>query len=376
MQSKLPETETSIFAVMSKLASDYDAINLSQGFPNFDIDQDLAESLKRISLQNVHQYAPMQGDPMLLKEVQNILEKSYNHTVEYQRNLLITAGATQAIFSSITALISAGDEVILLDPCYDCYEAPVLLCGAIPIHIPLDNEYLPDWDQINAKVGPKTKMIIINNPHNPSGRIWSENDFRALEELALKHPQLVVLSDEVYEFISLSKSHLSIHHSQVLRERAIVVSSFGKTFHITGWKIGYLYAPSSLLKEILKVHQYVVFCVNSIAQRALSNYIQKVNLIDLKDFYSKKRDFFQSLLKESRFQILPSEGTYFQLLSYEDISKENDVAFAHRLTTEHGVASIPLSVFNKDKRDRKHVRFCFAKDDKTLIEAAKRLCKI
>lgn len=361
---------------MSKLAKDNNAINLSQGFPNFPIDHALAENLQSISYHEVHQYAPMPGDSDLLLGVKELIESSYQHKVSENDNLLITAGATQAIYTAITALVKSGDEVILLDPCYDCYESPILLCGAKPVHIPLNEEYLPDWDHIRAKITVKTKMIIVNNPHNPSGRIWSVNDIRELEIILEQNKNIIVLSDEVYEFISLEHKHLSIHSSEILRSRSVAVSSFGKTFHITGWKIGYVYAPKPLMMEIKKVHQYVVFCVNSVGQKALSRYIKVINLINLESFYSKKRDYFQSLLKDSRFKILPCEGTYFQLLSYEDITLENDRDFARRLTLEHGIASIPLSVFYEQKTDRKHLRFCFAKDDKTLKLAAEKLCQI
>lgn len=361
---------------MSKLATEHNAINLSQGFPNFPIDHTLAESLQSISFKEVHQYTPMPGDPELLNCVKEIIEFSYQHKVSETDNLLITAGATQAIYTSITALVHPGDEVILLDPCYDCYESPIILSGAIPIHIPLNIEYQPDWDLIRSKINAKTRMIIVNNPHNPSGRIWNMNDIKELEDIVQKNEQIIILSDEVYEFISLNHKHLSIHSSETLRSRSVAVSSFGKTFHITGWKIGYTYAPKSLMNEIKKVHQYVVFCVNSVAQKALSKYIQKINLLDLEAFYSKKRDLFQSLIKDSKFKILPCEGTYFQLLSFENITDESDTDFANRLTTDYGIASIPLSVFYQDKRDRKHLRFCFAKDDKTLKIAADKLCWI
>ena len=374
--SKLPNVGTTIFTVMSKMANDYQAINLSQGFPNFPVDDVLQELLAKNAKENVHQYAPMAGLPSLLDGIAELTEKQYNRKVNPATNVLVTAGATQAIFTTIQALVHPGDEVIILDPSYDCYESPIILAGGLPIRIQLDENFLPDWDLIATKVNTKTRLIITNNPHNPSGISWNEKDILSLEKIVDEHPKLLVLSDEVYEYITFEKPHLSAHSSEILKERSIVVSSFGKTFHITGWKIGYLIAPKELLDEIKKVHQFLVFCVNSVAQHTLSDYLKLVDVGTLGSFYQEKRDLFRKGLKNSRFELLPSEGTYFQVASYANISNENDLDFTKRLITEFGVASIPLSVFNATGEDRKLIRFCFAKENDTLYNAIERLCKI
>ncbi|MES2800231.1 MAG: methionine aminotransferase [Bacteroidota bacterium] len=374
--SNLPHIGTTIFSVMSQLANEHNAINLSQGFPNFDVDPELTAILQRKAIENVHQYAPMAGNPILLNKISRLVEQQYSRTVQPDTELLVTAGATQAIFASIQALVSVGDEVIILDPSYDCYEPPILLAGAVPLRIPLQDDFLPNWDLINKAVNKKTKLLIINNPHNPSGRIWSESDFLALEHLMENHPNLLLLSDEVYEFITFEKKHISINERPSIYDRAIIVSSFGKTFHITGWKVGYLVAPKNLMMEIKKVHQFLVFSVNSIAQATLAEYLEKVNVNVLGGFYQQKRDFFAKQLVKSRFKLLPSEGSYFQVASFEGISNESDVTFTTRMVQEFGVAAIPISVFNADNRDLKLIRFCFAKDDETLINAGERLCRI
>jgi methionine aminotransferase len=376
LTSKLPNVGTTIFTVMSKMAVDHNAINLSQGFPNFPVDPILVELLQRKASENIHQYNPMAGNPLLMNEIGLLIERSYARTVSVQDELLITAGATQAIFTTIQALIHRNDEVIILDPSYDCYESPIVLAGGIPKRIPLNESFLPDWELINSTVNEKTKLIITNNPHNPSGRIWTESDMKELESLLHKYPNLLVLSDEVYEYITFEQKHLSVHSNEFLRNRSIVVSSFGKTFHITGWKIGYLVAPEFIMIEIKKVHQFLVFCVNSVAQNVLAEYLPLVKTENLGGFYQEKRDFFRERMQASRFELMPCEGTYFQVASYDTISDEQDIDFTKRLVTEFGVATIPLSVFNADLKDRKMIRFCFAKDNDTLIQATERLCKI
>jgi len=374
--SKLPSVGTTIFTVMSKMAVDHNAINLSQGFPNFPIDPVLVELLQRKATENIHQYNPMAGNLNLMLEISKLIQSSYNRTISVQDELLVTAGATQAIFTTIQALVGRGEEVVILDPSYDCYESPIVLAGGIPKRISLNDAFLPDWDLINASVNEKTKLIITNNPHNPSGRIWNESDMKELENLLFKYPNLLVLSDEVYEYITFENKHLSVHANEFLRSRSIVVSSFGKTFHITGWKIGYLVAPEFIMKEIKKVHQFLVFCVNSVAQSVLADYLPLVKTENLGGFYKEKRDFFKQRMQSSRFELLPCEGTYFQVASYDAISTDSDIDFTKRLVREFGVATIPLSVFNSDLKDRKMIRFCFAKDDETLIQATERLCKI
>ncbi|MBM3186476.1 MAG: aminotransferase class I/II-fold pyridoxal phosphate-dependent enzyme [Bacteroidetes bacterium] len=376
MNSKLPHVGTTIFTTMSKMAADYGAINLSQGFPNFPIDPILEEIVQSKAGENVHQYAPMSGLPVLLEQISTLILNQYQRKTDPQSELLVTAGATQAIFTTIQALVHKDEEVIILDPSYDCYESPVILAGAKPIRIPLNENFLPDWERIRSAVSGKTKLIITNNPHNPSGTVWKKEDMEELEKLVSDFPNLFVLSDEVYEFIHFENRHLSANSSNLLQERSIIVSSFGKTFHITGWKIGYVVAPSKIMDEIKKVHQFLVFCVNSLAQSSLAEYMKHVDVFKLGQFYQQKRDDFRFKMKNSRFELLPCEGTYFQLASYKAISNENDVDFAKRLVHENGVATIPLSVFNTNGEDRKILRFCFAKDDITIEQATEKLCKI
>jgi methionine aminotransferase len=361
---------------MSKMASEHNAINLSQGFPNFPVDKRLTEIIAQLSKENVHQYLPMSGYPPLLAKIAKLVKNSYGRTIQSETEILITAGATQGIFTIIIALIDTNDEVIILDPSYDSYEAPILLSKAKPIRVALNDDYTPNWERIEKACTTKTKMIIINNPHNPTGKILQKSDFEALEIILQKYPAILLLSDEVYEYIHFEQKHISAHTREQLLNRCIMVSSFGKSFHITGWKVGYLVAPEHLMMEIKKVHQFLVFSVNSICQVAISDYLDLVSVTEIGNFYQEKRDYFRNLLKESRFKLMPCEGTYFQVASYASISDENDVAFCKRLVTEYGVAAIPISTFYADKKDLKLIRFCFAKDNITLDEAAKRLCAI
>ena len=374
--SKLPNVGTTIFSIMSKMASDYDAINLSQGFPNFPVDENLVRILKETVDGNYHQYAPMQGNTNLLTQIAALIEKNYQRKVSIETELLITAGATQGIFTTIMALVNSGDEVVVLDPCYDCYVPAIVLAGGIPKRIPLSEEFLPDWDRISNAINHRTKLIITNNPHNPSGRVWQENDLQCLEDILGKHEELLVLSDEVYEYISFESAHISANSRPKMKERSIVISSFGKTFHITGWKIGYIVAPNFLMEEIKKVHQFNVFSVNSVAQESLSRYLEITDVSSLGEFYQKKRDLFRKMLSSSKFELLPCEGTYFQTVNYEKISSISDVEFCEVLVKKHGVAAIPISVFNADNNDNHTIRFCFAKDEVTLTKAAEKLCKI
>jgi methionine aminotransferase len=375
-ESKLPAVGTTIFTVMSKMAAEYGAINLSQGFPNFPIDPVLQNILAEKAGQNVHQYAPMAGDPELLEGISKLIFSRYERSVNAGAELLVTAGATQAIFTAIQALVKPGEEVIILDPCYDCYESPVILAGGIPVHVPLTDDFTPDWEHIEQKMNSKTRILLINNPHNPSGKVLDENQILRLEKLMERHPQLILISDEVYEFITFEQPHISIHTRPSIRQRSIIVSSFGKTFHITGWKIGYLVAGEQCMREIKKVHQFLVFCVNAPAQSALAAYLKVTDTRLLGKFYQEKRDLFRELMASSRFNLLPSEGSYFQVADYSAISNEPDVDFCKRLVIENGVATIPLSVFNSNGKDRKLIRFCFAKTNETLIEASEKLCKI
>lgn len=374
--SKLPNVTTSIFTVMSKMAAEYNAINLSQGFPNFPVDERLTDILARLTKENVHQYTPMAGFPPLMHQIAKLVQNSYNRTIQPETEILVTAGATQGIFTTILALVKSGDEVIILDPSYDSYESPVLLCNAKPVRVALNDDYTPNWETIEKACSSKTKMIIINNPHNPTGKILTAADFVQLEKLLAQYAEILVLSDEVYEYITFEEKHISAHTKDFLLDRCIMVSSFGKSFHITGWKIGYTIAPEYLMKEIKKVHQFLVFSVNSISQSAISQYLEVVDVNLLGKFYQEKRDYFQKLLQNSRFELKPCEGTYFQVASYATISDEDDVTFCKKLITDHGVAAIPISTFYSDHKDQKLIRFCFAKDDFTLESAAKKLGNI
>ena len=374
--SKLPLVGTTIFTVMSKLATENNAINLSQGFPNFPVDEKLTEILKSIATESVHQYLPMAGYVPLMEKIGQTIKSSYNRSIETSTELLITAGATQGIYTAIQAFIHFGEEVIILDPSYDCYEPAVILAGGKPIHVSLNDDFSVNWNKVEAAFTDKTKMIIVNNPQNPSGTVLSIQDIENLETILDKHPNVLLLSDEVYEYITFEEKHISANTREKLKEKSIIVSSFGKTFHITGWKIGYLVAPERLMIEIKKVHQFLVFCVNSVAQVALSKYMDHVDVNQLGSFYQDKRNLFRNLIKDSRFELLKSQGSYFQVASYASISNESDVDFTKRLVLEHGVATIPMSVFNADGKDNKLIRFCYAKDTETLTKAAERLCKI
>ena len=374
--SKLPHIDTSIFTIMSQMANEHNAINLSQGFPNFPVDKRLTDIVSKLATQNVHQYTPMSGYPPLLDKITNLTQLSYQRTINPKEEILITAGATEGIFATIQALVNANEEVIILDPSYDCYEAPILLSNAKPIRVSLNDDFTPNWESIAKTTNERTKLIIINNPHNPTGKSWTENDFIQLEKLTDAFPNLVILSDEVYEYITFEQPHISIHHRPKLWNKSISISSFGKSFHITGWKIGYVIAPEHLMKEIKKVHQFLVFSVNSISQVAISEYLDIVEVNSISSFYQQKRNFFSNLLKETKLELMPCEGTYFQVASYANISNEKDLDFTKRLVTQFGVATIPISTFYANGKDAKCIRFCFAKDEATLTQAAERLMKL
>lgn len=374
--SKLPNIGTSIFTTMSQLAVEHKAINLSQGFPNFPVNKKLTDIVAKLSHEDTHQYTPMAGHLPLLLKIKNLIKKQYGRTIATETDLIVTAGATQGIFSTIQALVGAQDEVIILDPSYDSYEPNVLLSNGIPVRISLNDDYTPNWRAIEKACNTQTKMIIITNPHNPTGTILTESDIAKLELILEKNPQIILLSDEVYEYITFEQKHISIHTREKIRNRSVLISSFGKSFHVTGWKVGYVVAPQYLMNEIKKVHQFVVFSVNSLSQFAISDYIDEVDIEEISRFYQQKRDYFRQLLAPSRFKLLPCQGTYFQVVSYAAISTENDVDFCKRLISEFGVAAIPISTFYANAKDLKLIRFCFAKDDKTLEEAARRLAKL
>ncbi|RMA65804.1 methionine aminotransferase [Ulvibacter antarcticus] len=368
----------SIFTVMSKMATKYEAINLSQGFPNFDSDPDLI-NLVEAAMRNGHnQYAPMAGDFELRTQISLKIELLYKKIFKAETEITITAGATQAIFTAIAATIHKNDEVIIFTPAYDCYEPTIRLFGGISVPIQLRPPgYHVDWAEVEGKITSKTRMIIINSPHNPSGMIFSEKDMLQLEAIAEKH-DLLVISDEVYEHIVFDGlQHYSAAKFPKLSQRTFIIASFGKTFHNTGWKLGYCVASEALMKKFQMVHQFNVFCVNHPMQKALATYLKTPeNYLNLGAFYQQKRNYFLSLLKDSRFGIIPSSGTYFQLLDYSEISDEGDIAFTERLTKEYKIATIPTSVFNKEGADFKQIRVCFAKTEATLEAAAKILKSI
>ncbi len=378
IRTKIPNVKPSIFSVMRQMAHEYGAINLSQGFPDFNSDPVLIDLVAKAMRDGHNQYAPMPGDLKLREAISDKMDRLYGKRYNPESEITITAGATQAIFTAIAATIDKGDEVIIFTPAYDCYDPTITLFGGVTIPVQLRPPgYAPDWNEVEKKISSRTKMIIINTPHNPSGMLFSETDMQQLQELAEKY-NLIVLSDEVYEHIIFDGSeHQSAAKFSNLSERTFITASFGKTFHNTGWKTGYCLAPKKLMIEFQKVHQYNVFSVNHPVQKAIATYIQKPeNYLGLSGFYQKKRDFLLDLLKDSRFEIIPSKGTYFQLLGYSGISSEGDFEFAERLTKELGVASIPTSVFNANQEDFRQIRVCFAKKDETLTAAASILNKI
>lgn len=363
---------------MSKMALDYDAINISQGYPDFDSDPELIALVHEAMKDGHNQYAPMPGQTGLRHRISERILRDHQHQYHPDTEITVTAGATQAIFSAIAATIHTGDEVILFAPAYDCYEPAVRLFGGMPVVIQMNPpEFKPDWDLVKDSITSKTRMIIINSPHNPSGSLMTEGDMNILEELVETH-QLYVISDEVYEHLIYDgHTHYSAARFPALVNRSFITASFGKTFHNTGWKIGYCVAPAALTKEFRKVHQYVVFSVNHPIQRALATYMEDTGRLDkLGPFYQKKRDLFAKAMEGSKFKLLPSSGSYFQLMDYSNVSDAKDVDFATYLTMEEKVATIPTSVFNASGKDFRLLRVCFAKKDETLAEAANRLSRL
>jgi methionine aminotransferase len=378
IKTKLPNTETSIFSVMSKMANEHNALNLSQGFPNFESDPELIALVEHAMINGHNQYAPMPGDIFLRERIVNKTNTLHKSNYNAEENITVTAGATQAIFTAIAATIHKGDEVIIFTPAYDCYAPSVELFGGVVKAIQLKApHFIPDWDQVKDTITDKTKMVIINTPHNPTGTIWSEEDMLTLQSL-LQGTNILLLSDEVYEHLIYdNETHYSAAKFEDLRQRSFITASFGKTFHNTGWKMGYCIAPKELNKEFQKVHQYNVFSVNAPIQKALATYLNDAShYLKLSDFYQQKRDFFLKLIETSRFKFTPAKGTYFQSLDFSDVTNESDVVFAERLTKDYGLATIPTSVFNKNKEDFKLLRVCFAKTDATLEAAAKILNNI
>ena len=378
INSKLPNVGTTIFTIMSKLATDNDAINLSQGFPDFSCNEDLISLVNKHMLKGHNQYAPMAGLISLREIIAEKTEDIYSVKYDPETEITITAGGTQAIFTAISAMVREGDEVIIFEPAYDCYKPAIELNGGKTVYLKLKAPlYSIDWEEVKKVINYRTRMIIINTPHNPTGSIMTAADMAKLEKLT-KGTEIVIVSDEVYEHIIFDGyEHQSIARFPKLAERSFIISSFGKTYHATGWKLGYCVAPKKLMAEFRKVHQFVVFCCNTPIQYALAEFLKnKKNYLGLGNFYQKKRDYFNSMLKNSKFKFEPASGTYFQLLSYKEISNEKDSNFAIRLTKEFGIASIPISMFYHDSIDNKMLRFCFAKKEETLEKAAEILNKI
>lgn len=369
--SKLPDAKTTIFTTIGNLARKHDAIDLSQGFPNFEADKKLID-LVSIAMRSGHnQYAPMPGYYGLRESISHKIEGLHGVFYHPETEITVTVGATQAIFTAITAFVHPCDEVIVLKPAYDCYEPAIILNGGVPIYLELEApEYVVNWTLFKRLITPKTKMVIINTPHNPSGHVFSKADMLQLQDL-LRGTNIILISDEVYEHIIFDgKEHESASRFTDLASRSFICASFGKTFHVTGWKMGYCAAPKPLMKEFRKVHQFNVFSVDHPTQRAMAQYLQtKANYADLNTFYQKKRDFFLKGVERSKFEFTPSAGTYFQLLDYSKITDELDTDFAKRLIIDYKLASIPISSFNVNNRDDKVLRFCFAKKQETLAEA-------
>lgn len=371
--SKLPNLPPSIFSVMNRLAMQHEAINLAQGFPDFDADPRLIAYVDEAMKEGYNQYAPMAGIFTLREAIAKKMSLLYDADYEPDSGITITVGATQALYTAITAFVHPGDEVILFKPAYDCYEPAIKVNGGIPVPIQMKGkEYRIDWSEFKNALGPKTRMVVINSPHNPSGKVFSESDMLLLQQ-HLKDTNILVLSDEAYEHLVFdNQSILSVAKYPALAERSLICASFGKTFHTTGWKMGYCAAPPELMAEFRKIHEFNVFAVSHPVQRALAKYLSEPeHYLSLPGFFQEKRDIFLNGIKGSRFRFTPCQGTYFQLLDYCEITDERDVDFARRLTEEHGVAAIPISVFNQDNEDHQQLRFCFAKKTETLQRAAR-----
>jgi methionine aminotransferase len=376
--SRLPNVGTTIFTVMSALAQQHGAVNLGQGFPDFDCDPALLDAVSKAMHAGLNQYPPMAGVPVLREAVAAKIEAMYGRRYDPGSEITITAGATQAIITAILAIVHPGDEVIVLDPCYDSYEPNIELAGGRAVHVPLTpGTFRPDFTRIAAALSPRTRAIIVNTPHNPSATIWTAGDMQRLAEL-LRPTDVLLIADEVYEHMAYDGArHESVARHAELAQRAFIVSSFGKTYHVTGWKVGYVAAPATLTAEFRKVHQFNVFTVNTPMQHGLAAFMaEPSHHLGLAAFYQRKRDLFRAGLAGSRFTLLPSEGSYFQCVDYSAISDEPEESFCRRLTTEVGVAAIPLSAFYQGGFEQRIVRFCFAKKDQTLVAALQRLAAL
>jgi len=373
--SKLPNVKTTIFTVMSQLATEHSALNLSQGFPDFNGPQDLLDRVSHHMRIGHNQYAPMTGIPELRQAIAGKVSALYGAEVDVDQEITVTSGATDALFTAIATIVNPDDEVIVFDPAYDCYEPAIDLAGGKTIHIPMQSpDFSIDWQQVRDTISSKTRAIILNSPHNPSGTTLTEADIQALQAIIADF-DIYLISDEVYEHIIFDdKPHLSLLRYPDLAARAFVISSFGKTYHVTGWKIAYCVAPKEMSAEFRKVHQYVSFCTVSPMQYALAEFLESSpHHLELSDFYQAKRDRFRAGLEGSRFTLLPCAGTYFQMVDYSEISNLPDTELAHKLTIEEGIASIPVSVFYEKPPQQSVLRFCFAKSDETLDQATELL---
>ena len=381
LKTKLPAVGTTIFTVMSALALEKNAVNLGQGYPDFECDPKLVSAVTNAMTEGLNQYPPMPGIPVLREAVSRKLLKLHGRSYNPNTEITVTAGATQAIITVILAVVHPGDEVIVLEPCYDSYVPNIELAGGVVVRVPLTpGTFRPDFDKINAAITPKTRAILINSPHNPSATVWTEADMLKLQDI-LSPTDVLLISDEVYEHMVFDADKGQIHQSAArfpaLAARAFIVSSFGKTYHVTGWKVGYVAAPEALTAEFRKVHQFNVFTVNTPVQYGLATYMAVESAyLDLPAFYQRKRDLFRAGLAKTRFKLLPSEGSYFQCVDISDVSDLNEADFCKWLTTEIGVAAIPLSAFYGNGFDQRVVRFCFAKKDDTLNAALARLAKL
>ena len=375
IKTKLPEWGISIFTVMSRMSAEHNAINLAQGFPDFNCDQELRDLVHYFQQKGFNQYAPMHGVLNLRKAVSEKVEELYGRKYDLEKEITITAGATQALYTAITAVVERGDEVIIFEPAYDSYVPDILSNGGIPIYVSLNpNDYSIDWDEVSRKISSKTKVIVLNSPHNPSGSLLSKDDLSALEKLT-RDTDILIISDEVYEHIVFDgNKHYSLASSEELSQRTFVVSSFGKTYHTTGWKMGYCAAPENLTKEFRKMHQFIVFSANTPIQYAYAEFMKnEEKYLSLGTFYEQKRNVLINELSNAKFKLKKCSGTYFQLLDYSNISNISDIEFSEYLTKEIGVAVIPLSPFYQDKKSRAVIRVCFAKSDEVLKTAAEKL---
>jgi len=378
VRSKLPNIGTSIFSVMTEMANKHNALNLSQGFPDFNPSKKLVDLVSKYMKNGLNQYAPMPGVMKLREKISKKTEELYGYTYNPETEITVTAGATEAIYSSISAFVQEGDEVIIFEPAYDSYAPVIKANGGSPVYVAAKlPDYKIDWDEVNKIVNARTRMIIINTPHNTTGSVLTSVSMEKLSKL-VAGTKIMILSDEVYEHIVFdNEEHQSIVKYPGLIDRSIVISSFGKTYHATGWKTGYCLASENITKEIRKIHQFNVFSANTPIQYALADFLdEKEEYLELGDFYQKQRDEFLDLIKDTKFKFIPSKGTYFQLLDYSEISDEKDVDFANRLITEFGIASVPVSAFYHHAYDAKVLRFCFAKTSQTLKKAAKLLLKV